>query len=352
MGPMLVSLSSLFAACNLRAAEVSIGMMRWDAWAYDAAAGSAYQQAKYSISKTKWNTLGYWPWWATVDGRGCLIEMNEDTQAIMDQENQYAYDSQISYWSFLKYPEASPLNHAFKKYLSSSKKNLVKFAFIISSAQNSTAEFNAAIAYMTTDPQYFALNGRVLIFIYPYDMAPTGYVISHLRASVRGTGKPNPYIVLYNMDGFGEDARSEYSPGIWSGSHGRSFSALINLASGQWSSSTSRNYVPNGPVGWDSRPYAERPPKWYPHPDDCWYVPATKDEYRQMLQKAVDYVIGNPAKCPALTITTKEWNGFTEGANGAPSLAKGTIYMDAIKSVNRFGSHVSVGERSSGAVAN
>jgi hypothetical protein len=335
---MVFGLLSLFATDNAYATQVSIGMMRWDAWSYNATAGSAYQQAKHSISQTKWNALGYWPWWAKVDGKGALIEINEDTQAIIDQENQYAYDSQISYWSFLKYPESSTLNRAFKKYLSSSKKHLVKCSFIINSTQNATDEFDAATAYITTDPQYFSVNGRALTSIYPYGMCPADQVISHVRGSVRAAGKPNPYIVLYNMDGFGEDARSEYSPGIWSGSHGRPYSVVSDLTRSQWSRSTSKNYVPNGPVGWDSRPYAERRPNWYPNPvDDCWYVPATEDEYRQMLQDAVDYVIANPARCPAQTITSKEWKGFTEGGNVAPSLARGTSYIDAIKLVNRFG---------------
>ena len=56
-----------------------------------------------------------------------------------------------------------------------------------------------------------------------------------------------------------------------------------------------------------------------------------------MVQTAVNYVLDHPARCPASKVISKEWNGFPDGGNIAPSLTKGSIYIDALKEAKRIG---------------
>ncbi|MHB1484427.1 MAG: glycoside hydrolase family 71/99 protein [Saccharofermentanales bacterium] len=326
--------------------KVSFGCMRWDAWAENDIPGSAYQQSLKCMQNKKFNDCGYWPWWAKLDENGDLVSMNENTEEIMIMENQYAYDAGIDYWAFLKYSDfdvdgnGGYLNEQFLKYMNSPNKDLVKFCFILDSrSETSDVMFERNTGYMK-DPQYFkVLRGRPLVYIWCYGIKDLAAFITKLRLKIRETCGSDPYIVTYDFPGNGEDASSSYAPGLGWGSHGAEYKRLITENQAAWENDIGKykNYVPNATNNWDSRPYYENPPSWWEKPSDNWYIAPAEDEYREMLQNGIDFVLANPEKCPAMTICSKEWNGFTEGGAIAPSLKFGTRFIMGIKSVDKSG---------------
>lgn len=327
--------------------KVSIGVMRYDSKNPESL-GQGYVASLNALSHKKWGDMGYWPFFAEVDSNGNLIALDENRLAVMEQENQYAYEAGVDYWSFLHNPdiEIDPVNGIysaqFHRYLASSNKNLVKFTFILNTHTFATAgALDNALSYMT-DPQYFTvLDGRPLVYIYNNtfntDLSVTiPYIRNYLQEELE---LPNPYIVLYNESGYGEDAYAYYGPAHHAPLMGAPYSSLISAVGSEWSAQAGAhaNYVPNAPHNWDNRPWYETPPPWgeaYGNPN-YWSLPPSPDEYRQMLQSGVNFVLNNPDKHPAMTITTKEWNGQEEGGNIVPSLKYGAMYIDAMKLVNK-----------------
>lgn len=321
------------------AASVSIGMMRWDVWSGDMTANSSYVQAINIMSDPKWEELGYWAWFAEKDEQGKLIAMVENDTRIMEHENDVAGEAGIDYWAFLKYTDIDQnyecgLGETFQRYLETSNKHKVKFSFILDARNNDTDIFARNVSYLRDAHYFTVLDSRPLVYVYPHGIENLEAFIDTLRASSVRLGRENPYIVLYDKDGFGEDANSIYSPGVFWGAHGAPYASFIEACKERWATSTGC-YVPNAAHQWDCRPYYETPPSWWAAPDDCWYQTPTGEEYTQMLQSGVDFVLNNPDKCPAMTICSKEFNGPTEGGSVWPSTTKGTTYLDAIKRVNK-----------------
>ena len=329
--------------------QVSIGIMRWDAWAPDTNPVSPYNQSLECMKPKKWNDLGYWPWWATVDETGNLLELNENRPEVMEQENRYAYESQVDYWAFFRYQgDNNPMNQQFQRYLESSTKPLVRFCFIASPQvyKGGISEIKNMVNYMD-DPQYFTvLGGRPLIYFYlaGLKVEEVRDYFSQIRRETLMAGCKNPYIVLFNnpwewsfdsVRGLGQDAYSEYGPKPGRSVEGSPYSLMISGLPVLWNSWAEANdhIVPSFSQQWDPRPYYEKPPSWWPEPDNQWFNPPSKEEFRQNVQNAVNFVKTHPEKCLSLTVIIKEWNGFTEGATIVPSLLNGTMYIDGLKQV-------------------
>ncbi|MCC6821343.1 MAG: hypothetical protein IT579_11485, partial [Verrucomicrobia subdivision 3 bacterium] len=102
-------------------AKPLVGAIRWDAW-----------QENGDIQATVERTLGthHWhyrlPFFARVTGSNS-VAMNGNTQAIMDQEINYAANAGIDYWAFVTYPDAIGMSHGLHLYLSSPIKHRINF---------------------------------------------------------------------------------------------------------------------------------------------------------------------------------------------------------------------------------
>jgi hypothetical protein len=88
-----------------------VGAIRWDAW-----------QENGDIQATVERTLGpsHWhyrlPFFAQVTGSNS-VAINGNTQAIMDQEINYAANAGIDYWAFCLYPDDMGMSHGLHLYL-------------------------------------------------------------------------------------------------------------------------------------------------------------------------------------------------------------------------------------------
>ena len=270
----------------------------------------------------------------------------------MEQENQYAYESRIDYWAFFRYNgDSHPMNQQFMRYRESSNKRIMPFCFISSKQvyEAGINEIRTTVNYMK-DPQYFRVpDGRPLIYFYVAHMSLENVkdYFSLVRQEASLAGIEDPYIVLFNNEwewsyedvaDLGQDAYSEYGSKPGRSVEGSPYRVMIDELPPLWSQWTGGNdqIVPSFSQQWDPRPYAENPPTWWPEPDNRWFHPPTRDEFRENTQNAVDFVKAHPEECPSRTIIIKEWNGFTEGACVCPSLKNGTMYIDALKEVVRY----------------
>jgi hypothetical protein len=323
---------------------VLIGTTRWDALAKNRTPGSVYLTVIYTMGQKKWDdpALDYWPWFTEVDSQGNLVEMNENTLAIMEQENEYAHNAGIDYWAFLRYRDLDTdsgcgwLNEQYYRYQESSNKSMMKFCWILSHSFMSWAVEKPRIINAMRDSLWVKVLGdRPLIYIYD---GADGYAISDLRSAAQSAGLGNPYVVAVQQYGIGEDATSVYWPGNgWA--QGGLYTDFINLVSANWAS-TNGSIVPWTPMNTDSRPYAERPPPWWPSPPYFWTVPPTPSEFAEMVQRGVDFVKANPGKCPANTVIIKEWNGPEESGLVMPGRHHGAAKLNGLMTVDKNGSGV------------
>src|SRR3989344_4344683 len=103
-----------------------IGAIRWDAW-HD---GQVGQEVERVLGPKKWRYR--LPFFGQEISDTKVI-LRADTQAVMDQEIDYAKAASLNYWAFLTYePMAiSEMSKSFRLYLSSSRKQDINFAFIL-----------------------------------------------------------------------------------------------------------------------------------------------------------------------------------------------------------------------------
>ena len=320
--------------------RVSIGVLRYDTKTSNDKNNFSFNALQNNV----WGSMGYWSFCADVDKNGNLISFGEDAEGVIEHENQYAYDSGIDYWIFCDFTNALRDDVILHNYLNSSNKKLVKFCKFIMWEDIGKMHFNLD---HLKDPQWFTvLDNRPLIFVYGGSIKDPDSAILEIRNYTINTLKlPDPYVVLFNKSGYGEDCNSDYAPGAWdSDLVATPYSSLIRSVAETWNiqSATSNNYIPNAIYNWDPRPWRATPAPWVlnpitkiPYLPGYWTVPPTGEEYRQMLQSGVNFVLNNPCKCPSMTIISKEWNGQEEGGNICPSLRYGSEACDGIKIVDK-----------------
>lgn len=482
--------------------EVSFGVMRYDS-KNPSPLANQYTSSFNALEDTTWSDHGYWPFFAETDSNGALVELDENSIEIAEEENQYAAEAGVDYWAFLHAadyetdPAGGIYSAQFQRYLESSNRSAVKFAWILNfHTFTTTRALDEAIDYIISeqDDYFTVLDGRPLVYIYPNavpDNSDLPTTIPKIRTRLQAAGLPNPYIVLFNRSGEGEDATSDYASRSDDDVVGASYDSYIDRVNREWSdpnedadyadksdartgdyrlvhwkasdysvrteqtvSSISagtytlsvyvkssgaigtakltaegcsgtdqsvtiapatstyqqvsitnvsvtnascrigvfsesnpagewlvvddfsftnnaapslnlaanpgfelgnngantvqsaqgwetsapldpgQEYIPNAPLNWDNRPFSLNPPPWGTGPNH-WNLPPTAEQYRRMMQSAVNWVLDNQDVAPALTVVSKEWNGMEEGGNISPSLRYGARYLDALKAVNK-----------------
>lgn len=230
--------------------EVSIGVMRYDSKNPTAPedGDTQYSFSFAALQDPKWNDMGYWSFFAETDSSGDLLELNENSVAIAEQENQYAAEAGVDYWAFLHAPSGEidglPANEpqhyraSFERYLESSNKSDVGFTWILNYhtfEYDYPSALDEAISYVD-DPDYFTvLDGRPLIYIFnnlPHpDLAAK---ITYIRAEVQALVDEDPYIVTFNSSGDGEDATSDYATRSDDAVVGASYDSYIDRVQQEW----------------------------------------------------------------------------------------------------------------------
>lgn len=279
------------------------------------------------------------------------VNANGATQAIMDQEIQYAVSAGIDYWAFVYYPQ-EPLSRARNLYLSSAHRNDVNWCALLDG--NFTGAFDANLAILAphfAEPNYQkVLGGRPLLyFLTGADAAK----VAKVRTKAAELGVPNPYIVVMAWTAesaatlkatVGADAVSRYATG---GGNGATYDSVAATETELWTdyASAAGEVVPTVSTGWDNRPRYDYPVSWigdYTSLQNNWEQQATPGEIATHLAGAIRWGNTHPTVTPANTVLIYAWNEFDEGGWICPTLhelrdSARPLRLDAIAGVSRTG---------------
>jgi hypothetical protein len=313
-----------------------IGAIRWDAWipGNEAWAGvdpSIYGQYNHRRPFYGWFIAG-------------IDDQTEKT--IMDQEIDYAADYNLDYWAFVWYPELDQApNHRkimepFNHYLASSKKNRIKFAFVLQSEWTSfpngswslwESTFVPYFVQKFQDQQYVKVSGnRPLVFWFSSDKI-SRQRLQILRDRTISAGLGDPYIVDNNMNiasarSLGLQSVTSYGPsGASPGSGHKCWQAQVDTDTANWGLPPELGSLPG------LTPVNDGRPRNY----DFWVDQPTYGQWESHIKSAVDWVAQhNDNKFGPGAVLIYAWNEIDEGGPGiVPTGQEGTKYLEAIKAV-------------------
>jgi hypothetical protein len=279
------------------------------------------------------------------------VNANGATQAIMDEEIQYAAAAGIDYWAFVYYPQ-DPLSRARNLYLSSAHRNDVNWCALLDG--NFTGAFDTnlpALASHFGESNYQkVLDGRPLLYFLSGADADK---VAKVRAKAAAVGVADPYIVVMAWTAqsaadlktsVGADAVSRYATGELDGAP---YSSLAAAETELWSdyATAAGQVVPTVSTGWDNRPRYDYPVSWiadYTPLKDNWVQQATPAEIATHLGGAIRWGNTHPSNAPANTVLIYAWNEFDEGGWICPTLYElrdsgRPLRLDAIATVSRTG---------------
>ena len=366
-----------FGSLHVRAADdISFGAIRWDAWN-----GRTVDVISSTVKKVMAPDKYHWrlPWFAKItrDVNGSAdISVDEDDQAVMDQEIQYAHGAGLKYWAYdtyCVYPNDSSLPqcadywggsdptsvgykpadpaYGLRRHLASKYTDLMDFTLLLLGGSPATPYMRPRYLELFKSKHYHrVLNGtRPLVFLFQasereanmnggWDAWRKQWEAFRNESIAQGTG--NPYFVVMSLNyemakelqtNLGFDALSAYAlPG--GTLDGIPFSKQSDKATSFWASAKSAKtpVVPPVPTGWDPRPRADHPPVWV-HESGSHYIAPTAEEITNLFRNASDFIRDNPEVAEARVAISYAWNENTEGGWLLPTLGNGTMRLDAVK---------------------
>ena len=314
-----------------------LGAVRFDAW-YDPANGIDQQCAAVLSLPAFQNRL---PSNATVTNG--VASWPKATQATIDAEIVAALQAGLSFWAFDSFQPDDTLSLALQLYLTSSLRSRLRFCMLGQSSNwGSGGQDQPSLLRdisMMTQPGYMTVLGnRPLYLVLDSSAAqtaglPVGGVpaaISFVRQQVQAAGGGNPYVVWLSgaaladysniaaAQAAGADASGAYALPRLDGSE-QPYTSLTQAARTDWAARGSSGYpmVPTAMSGWDQRPLIETPQPFYPIPatltPDNYYDPPTGAQLGAHVVEMVDYLVSQPAACPAQVGLIYAWNELAEG---------------------------------------
>jgi hypothetical protein len=331
-----------------------IGAIRWDAWI---PGNDALHWVDPSIYGNYNHRRPFYGWFiAGID--------DQTEKTIMDQEIDYAADYNLDYWAFDWYPELEqdpnqrkimkPFNH----YMASSKKNRIKFAFIVQSDWASCdwvfcpngswslweSTFVPYFVQKFQDPQYVKVSGnRPLVFSFNDKSSISRQRLQILRDRTIAVGLGDPYIVDNNMNidsarSHGLQSVTSYGPsGATPGTDsGRQcWQAQVDTDTANWGPHTGLDSLPGlTPVN-DPRPRINWTDPNGRREYNIWVDQPTYGQWESHVKSAVDWIAQHPDNTASPgAVLIYAWNEIDEGGPGiVPTGQEGTKYLEAIKAV-------------------
>lgn len=343
------------------AARPVVGAIRWDAWHGDR--GAPGRAVEKTLGPKQWHDR--LPFFAKVlsDER---VEVCGDTQAVVDEEIAHAARAGLDYWAFCYYPGMKAMNYGLELYLTSRRRDDVRFCLLLQSghlgrSEDWPATATSFVEYMRQPTYQNVLGNRPLVYLLltgrqsleqrfgPGDGPRRAF--DDLREAARAAGLGNPYLVL--QDGspavaakqaraLGFDAISAYA--TTGGGQGRQpYSVLAAHVRGFWEecAKTGSCVVPLVMAGWDRRPRIANPVPWEARPRGesietaLHFIPPRPEELAASLRDAMQWTAGHARANPARAILICAWNEFDEGGWLAPTLHEGDARLRAIGAVLR-----------------
>jgi len=326
--------------------KVLIGAIRWDAWFGDygyvpGGPPTVGMEVERSLSPNEYH---YRAPFYSVEISADSIQCRGNTQAIMDEEIQYAKDAGIDYWAFCWYRPHTGLDTARTLYLASSHKDDVKWCVILGTA---TLTLNTDAPWLVQrfkESNYQKVaGGRPLIYVYQTGVPKV--VVDSLRSMCSAQGVPAPYIAVMDFTAstakttalnLGADALSSYKSTV--GSNGQPYYPVLPKGdSTGWeqykNADTSLKIIPWVTSGRNTKPRIDNPVSWTTVPPSAWVADGTPQQIANDLAKAFSWVGQHKSACEANTIIIYAWNEFDEGGWICPTFGNNTVRLDSIKNV-------------------
>ena len=301
------------------------GAIRWDAWHGDRS--EVGKTVERSLGPKKWH--GRLPFFARIVAPD-QVRIDGASQAVVDREIRYARTALLDYWAFVLYEEGSPMNLGLQYYLSSTRKNGLRFCLILEQERWAAGRLER-VAELMARPEYQTVaGGRPLLYVLAArpESEAWGW-LDRLRAL-------KPYVVI-------QDSRAERAGAAREKAHADAIGAYAYQRGGQnapyaqlaqeterfWEAcrSTGSTVVPIVMTGRDRRPRVERPVFWEPRqrPGDGierFYRAPSPAELSRHVRNAVAWVAAHPDAAPANAILIYAWNENDEGGWLVPTSKK------------------------------
>lgn len=336
------------------------GVIRWDMWDNGAHGTSNSLQTQIALNPSQYRNripfFGIENTPRTVSyTKGCegnsithyeniSITIDGNSQAVMDQEIEYANSAGIDYFAFLKYGNDFYSYNLFKSSTSPYKNN-VKFSYIIGYQNNST-DLQYILGDCIRSDYQKVLSNRPLIYLDFDNYNNSAYSVDSSINVLKTTfsnlypSHPLPYIVVmcYGCQTTitNADAFSQYTtrPG---GSNGDfSFNYISAGQQNGWNNvKNTDNVVPWVSVGYDRRPRIDFTVDWErdnscqpAHPSTYWGEIASPQQITSEIIAAKTFISNNPTQCEANTFIIYAWNEHDEGGWICPTIIPGTTNID------------------------
>ena len=335
----------------------TLGAIYWDGWF----TGNTYQQEFSPTSQ--YDNLDRLPFYATTNP----VTVVNDSQAIMDQEIQFAHGGGLSYFAFDWYSPtnsfqgADDYNHGLYDYLKSQYNSELNFSLLLQGSWlggkanwNTTAQ---TLANWMVQPNYQkVLGNQPLLYMLDFSGllstfgtdAAAAAAMNTLASAVQtaaqkaGVTVGAPYFVAQvgsaadganaiNKDGMNAIGSYAILPSADTSVQEYPHSDLTDADLAYWNqtAATGKDVVPTIMTGWDSRP------RWAgdvngdgPGP---YFTEATPTDIGNDVTAALNWTSTNEPTAKADTVLVYAWNESDEGGWLVPTLQAGAARLTAVE---------------------
>ena len=336
-----------------------VGAIRWDGWYGE---GSVVSQVEYSLGQPKYHFR--LPWFARVVSAG-QVSINGDSQAIIEQEIEYAALAGLNYWAFVDYVnESRDMHLALNRYLAVEDKQGVRYCFVEEGSRLDrvgTPVWSRLVEHFQHPDYQTVLDGRPLLFVFVKTTKLGKMEWDELKQQTIAAGVKPPYLVLMgwnpeqdskDMVELGFDAVSAYARGGSYSMEQPSYAQQCEMIRrDRWEKCRSLKvpHITFASSGWDTRPRNERPPTWMqavtatPDPTPIAEqkplidsVTSTPHELAAHIREAVEWTNANRDINPANAVIIYAWNEHDEGGWLQPTLGEsGEPNAERIKAIEK-----------------
>ncbi len=306
------------------------------------------------------------PWFGRVSGED-KVSINGDSQAIIEQEIEYAAQAGLNYWAFVDYGDEAPgMSIALNRYLAAQDKKSIRYCLVEEGARLDkvgSQSWSRLVVHFQHPHYQTVLDGRPLLFVFMKTKQLDKAEWDELRRLTIAAGMKSPYLVLMGWNAeaerveLGFDAISEYACA------GKGYTidpeTYVKLTShhvreklwDKWKRERTP-CITFATAGWETRPRQERPPEWCkdivkvatPDPTPPAQqkplidaVTATPDELAAHIREAIEWTTANREINPANAVIIYAWNEHDEGGWLQPTLGtNGRPNEERIEALGEF----------------
>jgi hypothetical protein len=358
---VLAGIAAAIAATvpRARAADmpVAVGAIRWDAWQSPGTIPTL--AVERALTPPQWRHR--LPFFARINPDDS-VAIDGGTQPIMDAEIALARRAGLGFWAFVSYPRESHMSRGLHLYLSSTRRQSLRFCLVSELVQWGTARDRETPVLdwqldLLRHPDHQRVAGNRPLYFLGFltdqliaerwgNTQTLHAAIARFRARAIASGAGDPYIVLMARPDpglrlvveLGADAISAYA--ISAGDRQAPFAALAHATEQRWNdyAAAGLEVIPTVMSGWDRRPRVQNPVPWeaWQRPGagmDSYYAAPTPRELAAHLSRALAWMAERPHAAAARAALIYAWNENDEGGWLVPTLPFDDARIEAVRSV-------------------